>query len=62
MELFKIESFMSMVKGCSKVFIPYKTREMYDLTSKNKGSDKFDKLLVEQWPLIQAYAVEGVGR
>ncbi|XP_032237249.2 dynein axonemal assembly factor 9 isoform X2 [Nematostella vectensis] len=52
-EEFKILSFVSMVNGCSNIGIPY---------GKPGEHDKpFDPFLVEKWPLIQAFAIEGLG-
>ena len=54
-EEFKINCFVSMVTKCKHVALPY--------FSMHQGlSAQFDKMKIEQWPLIQAYALEGYGR
>ncbi|XP_052099791.1 dynein axonemal assembly factor 9-like isoform X13 [Mytilus californianus] len=48
-EEFKIHSFVAMVTNCRKIGIPYSTT----------GSlHSFDKMVVEKWPIIQAYALD----
>ncbi|XP_071171400.1 dynein axonemal assembly factor 9-like [Mytilus edulis] len=48
-EEFKIHSFVAMVTNCRKIGIPYST----------SGSvHSFDKMVVEKWPIIQAYALD----
>ncbi|KAK3750781.1 hypothetical protein QZH41_015326, partial [Actinostola sp. cb2023] len=51
-EEFKILSFIAMVKDCSKIGIPY---------GHDSAQKPFDPFVVEKWPLIQAYALEGFG-
>ena len=53
--MYKVNSFIKMMDGRDKVMIPYKTR-------KDFGGIKLDKLLVEKWPIIQSYAIDGVGK
>eukprot|EP00057_Strongylocentrotus_purpuratus_P013911 XP_011668385.1 PREDICTED: uncharacterized protein C20orf194 homolog [Strongylocentrotus purpuratus] len=49
-EEFKIVSFLDMVRGCPLVGIPYFA----------KGhSQPFNPMLVEKWPIVQAYGLEG---
>ncbi|KAJ0062938.1 hypothetical protein NL108_009428, partial [Boleophthalmus pectinirostris] len=51
-EEFKISSFVSMVQNCYNIGVPYSSREHVQ---------KFDMFMVEKWPLIQAFALEGIG-
>ncbi|KAK3595301.1 hypothetical protein CHS0354_004450 [Potamilus streckersoni] len=51
-EDFKITTFVSIVKDLKKVGIPF---------SSSGHLQTFDKFAIEKWPIIQAYAVEGVG-
>ncbi|XP_023651405.1 dynein axonemal assembly factor 9 isoform X1 [Paramormyrops kingsleyae] len=51
-EEFKISSFVKMVQDCSHIGVPY---------SSQGHVQKFDMFLVEKWPIIQAYALEGIG-
>ncbi|XP_053407607.1 dynein axonemal assembly factor 9-like isoform X1 [Mercenaria mercenaria] len=51
-EDFKVTSFASIVKNCNKIGIPY---------SNSANLHKFDIMLIEKWPIIQIYGVEGVG-
>ncbi|KAK2163675.1 hypothetical protein LSH36_75g04034 [Paralvinella palmiformis] len=51
-EEFKIKSFISMVEGSRMIGVPY-------CSSGQKM--EFDKMSIEKWPIIQAYAIEGVG-
>ncbi|KAM9707381.1 dynein axonemal assembly factor 9 [Menidia menidia] len=51
-EEFKISSFVSMVQGCHRIGVPY---------SSQGHNQKFDIFMVEKWPLIQAFALEGIG-
>ncbi|CAH1782475.1 unnamed protein product [Owenia fusiformis] len=52
-EEFKIHSFVTMTTGCSMIGIPY-----------NSTGQKlvFDKMVIERWPIVQAFALEGFGR
>ncbi|KAL2098751.1 hypothetical protein ACEWY4_005231 [Coilia grayii] len=51
-EEFKISSFVSMVQDCSRIGIPY---------SSQGHAQKFDMFMLEKWPIIQAFALEGIG-
>uniref|UniRef100_A0A8D0CI52 Dynein axonemal assembly factor 9 n=1 Tax=Scleropages formosus TaxID=113540 RepID=A0A8D0CI52_SCLFO len=51
-EEFKISSFVNMVQGCSHIGVPY---------SPQGYAQKFDMFAVEKWPIIQAFALEGIG-
>uniref|UniRef100_A0A4W4GZV0 DAAF9 N-terminal domain-containing protein n=1 Tax=Electrophorus electricus TaxID=8005 RepID=A0A4W4GZV0_ELEEL len=51
-EEFKISSFVSMVEDCSCIGIPYSSRSHVQ---------KFDVFMLEKWPIIQAFALEGIG-
>ncbi|XP_043110822.1 dynein axonemal assembly factor 9 isoform X2 [Puntigrus tetrazona] len=51
-EEFKISSFVSMVQDCSRIGIPY---------SSHGHVQKFDMFMLEKWPIIQAFALEGIG-
>ncbi|KAL3863388.1 hypothetical protein ACJMK2_005145, partial [Sinanodonta woodiana] len=51
-EDFKITTFVSIVKDLKKVGIPF---------SSSGHLQTFDKFAIERWPIIQAYAVEGIG-
>ncbi|KAM7376359.1 hypothetical protein PAMP_006100 [Pampus punctatissimus] len=52
-EEFKISSFVTMVQDCHRIGVPY---------SSQGHIQKFDMFMVEKWPLIQAFALEGIGR
>lgn len=52
-EEFKIRSFVNMVSDCPTVAIPY--------SSTVRQSIKMDKMTLEKWPIVQAYALEGFG-
>ncbi|CAG01269.1 unnamed protein product [Tetraodon nigroviridis] len=52
-EEFKISSFLRMVQDCCRVGVPY---------SSQGHMQTFDIFMVEKWPLIQAFALEGIGR
>ncbi|XP_034050720.1 uncharacterized protein C20orf194 homolog [Thalassophryne amazonica] len=51
-EEFKISSFVTMVWDCYHIGIPY---------SSQGHMQKFDMFMVEKWPIIQAFALEGIG-
>ncbi|XP_062852124.1 uncharacterized protein C20orf194 homolog [Trichomycterus rosablanca] len=51
-EEFKISSFVSMVEDCCCIGIPYSSRSHVQ---------KFDMFMLEKWPIIQAFALEGIG-
>ncbi|XP_037551131.1 dynein axonemal assembly factor 9 [Nematolebias whitei] len=51
-EEFKISSFVAMVQDCHRIGVPY---------SSQGHVQKFDIFTVEKWPLIQAFALEGIG-
>uniref|UniRef100_A0A8C2Q067 Si:ch211-194c3.5 n=1 Tax=Cyprinus carpio TaxID=7962 RepID=A0A8C2Q067_CYPCA len=51
-EEFKISSFVSMVQDCHCIGIPY---------SSHGHVQKFDMFMLEKWPIIQAFALEGIG-
>ncbi|KAK7904154.1 hypothetical protein WMY93_016761 [Mugilogobius chulae] len=51
-EEFKISSFVTMVRDCYNIGVPYSSRGHVQ---------KFDMFMVEKWPLIQAFALEGIG-
>ncbi|KAF6022246.1 C20orf194 [Bugula neritina] len=55
LEEFKVKSFVSMLSKCKHVAVPYFSKSQL-------GESTFDKMKVEKWPLIQAYALEGYGR
>ncbi|XP_078357511.1 dynein axonemal assembly factor 9-like isoform X1 [Oculina patagonica] len=54
-EEFKIISFISMVNGCDCLGIPYGVPRPGD------QQPPFDPFVLEKWPLIQAFALEGFG-
>lgn len=45
-----------MVSECKRVSVPYFS------SHQNPNLQTFDKMKVEEWPIIQAYALEGYGR
>ncbi|XP_075922037.1 dynein axonemal assembly factor 9 isoform X1 [Petromyzon marinus] len=51
-EEFKITSFVNMVQDCKTVGVPY---------SAQGHPQKFDMFVMEKWPMIQAFALEGLG-
>uniref|UniRef100_A0A671T075 DAAF9 N-terminal domain-containing protein n=1 Tax=Sinocyclocheilus anshuiensis TaxID=1608454 RepID=A0A671T075_9TELE len=51
-EEFKISSFVSMVQDCRCIGIPY---------SSHGHVQKFDMFMLEKWPIVQAFALEGIG-
>ncbi|KAM3850599.1 dynein axonemal assembly factor 9 [Diretmus argenteus] len=51
-EEFKISSFVTMVQDCHRIGVPY---------SSQGHMQKFDMFMVEKWPIIQAFALEGIG-
>ncbi|XP_072313812.1 dynein axonemal assembly factor 9 [Eucyclogobius newberryi] len=51
-EEFKISSFVTMVQDCYNIGVPF---------SSQGHVQKFDMFMVEKWPLIQAFALEGIG-
>ncbi|RXM29406.1 hypothetical protein EOD39_8809 [Acipenser ruthenus] len=51
-EEFKISSFVDMVQDCSRIGIPYSSHEHIQ---------KFDIFVVEKWPIVQAFGLEGIG-
>ncbi|XP_069575652.1 dynein axonemal assembly factor 9 [Brachyistius frenatus] len=51
-EEFKISSFVTMVQDCYRIGVPY---------SSQGHVQKFDMFMMEKWPLIQAFALEGIG-
>ncbi|XP_051507188.1 dynein axonemal assembly factor 9-like isoform X1 [Myxocyprinus asiaticus] len=51
-EEFKISSFVSMVQDCHCIGIPYSSHGLVK---------KFDMFMLEKWPIIQAFALEGIG-
>ncbi|KAM4709710.1 dynein axonemal assembly factor 9 [Discoglossus pictus] len=51
-EEFKIASFVNMVHDCSRIGIPYSSRGHLQM---------FDMFIVEKWPIVQAFALEGIG-
>ncbi|KAM4842588.1 dynein axonemal assembly factor 9 isoform 1-T1 [Thomomys bottae] len=51
-EEFKISSFVDMVRDCSKIGIPYSSQGHLQI---------FDMFVVEKWPIVQAFALEGIG-
>uniref|UniRef100_A0A3P9NIZ1 Dynein axonemal assembly factor 9 n=1 Tax=Poecilia reticulata TaxID=8081 RepID=A0A3P9NIZ1_POERE len=51
-EEFKISSFVTMVQDCHRIGVAY---------SSQGHIQKFDVFMVEKWPLIQAFALEGIG-
>ncbi|XP_031729028.1 dynein axonemal assembly factor 9 [Anarrhichthys ocellatus] len=52
-EEFKISSFVTMVQDCYRIGVP---------NSSQGHIQRFDMFMVEKWPLIQAFALEGIGR
>uniref|UniRef100_A0A665VAX7 Uncharacterized protein n=1 Tax=Echeneis naucrates TaxID=173247 RepID=A0A665VAX7_ECHNA len=52
-EEFKISSFVTMVQDCYRIGVPY--------SSQGTHLHIFDMFMVEKWPLIQAFALEGIG-
>ncbi|MEE6508755.1 hypothetical protein FKM82_022839 [Ascaphus truei] len=51
-EEFKIASFVNMVRDCARIGIPYSSRGHLQM---------FDMFIVEKWPIVQAFALEGIG-
>ncbi|KAM4625546.1 dynein axonemal assembly factor 9 [Polymixia lowei] len=51
-EEFKISSFVTMVQDCSRIGVPY---------SSQGHMQRFDMFMMEKWPIIQAFALEGIG-
>uniref|UniRef100_A0A8C8RS65 Chromosome 20 open reading frame 194 n=1 Tax=Pelusios castaneus TaxID=367368 RepID=A0A8C8RS65_9SAUR len=51
-EEFKIASFVDMVRDCSRIGIPYSSQGHLQI---------FDMFIVEKWPIVQAFALEGIG-
>ncbi|RLW09178.1 hypothetical protein DV515_00003070 [Chloebia gouldiae] len=51
-EEFKISSFVDMVRDCSRIGIPYSCQGHLQI---------FDMFIVEKWPIVQAFALEGIG-
>ncbi|XP_038649134.1 uncharacterized protein C20orf194 homolog [Scyliorhinus canicula] len=51
-EEFKITSFVDMVRDCYRIRVPY---------SFQGHVQKFDMFTVEKWPIVQAFALEGIG-
>jgi hypothetical protein len=51
-EEFKIHSFIAMVGDCNRLGVPY---------SSTGHAQSFDKMTVEKWPIIQAYALDEYG-
>ncbi|CAI9567826.1 unnamed protein product, partial [Staurois parvus] len=51
-EEFKIASFVNMVRDCSRIGIPYSSQGHLQM---------FDMFIVEKWPIVQAFALEGIG-
>uniref|UniRef100_A0A8D0A070 Dynein axonemal assembly factor 9 n=1 Tax=Sander lucioperca TaxID=283035 RepID=A0A8D0A070_SANLU len=51
-EEFKISSFVTMVQDCYRIGVPY---------SSQGHIQRFDMFMMEKWPLIQAFALEGIG-
>nr|DBA29480.1 TPA: hypothetical protein GDO54_009704 [Pyxicephalus adspersus] len=51
-EEFKIASFVDMVRNCSRIGIPYSAQGHLQM---------FDMFIVEKWPIVQAFALEGIG-
>ncbi|XP_056445921.1 uncharacterized protein C20orf194 homolog isoform X1 [Gadus chalcogrammus] len=51
-EEFKISSFVSMMKDCSCVRVPF---------SSQGHMQNFHMFMLEKWPIVQAFALEGIG-
>ncbi|KAL0969524.1 hypothetical protein UPYG_G00228370 [Umbra pygmaea] len=51
-EEFKVSSFVDMVQDCSQIGVPY---------SSQGHIQTFDMFMMEKWPIIQAFALEGIG-
>ncbi|XP_020499013.2 uncharacterized protein C20orf194 homolog [Labrus bergylta] len=51
-EEFKISSFVTMVQDCYRIGVPFSSQGHFQT---------FDMFMVEKWPLIQAFALEGIG-
>ncbi|XP_043920017.1 dynein axonemal assembly factor 9 [Protopterus annectens] len=51
-EEFKVSSFVDMVRDCNRIGIPYCSQGHLQ---------KFDMFIVEKWPIVQAFALEGIG-
>lgn len=54
-EEYKIKCFVTMVSECKEILLPY-------FSCSHSTQLEFDKMKVEQWPIVQAYALEGYGR
>ncbi|KAG9343991.1 hypothetical protein JZ751_012467, partial [Albula glossodonta] len=55
-EEFKISSFVDMVQDCSRIGLL-----VISVPSCIGHVQKFDMFVVEKWPIIQAFALEGIG-
>ncbi|XP_074547735.1 dynein axonemal assembly factor 9 [Halichoeres trimaculatus] len=51
-EEFKISSFVTMVQDCYHIGVPF---------SSQGHVQTFDTFMVEKWPLLQAFALDGIG-
>nr|XP_033809053.1 uncharacterized protein C20orf194 homolog isoform X1 [Geotrypetes seraphini] len=51
-EEFKVSSFVDMVRNCSRIGIPYSSGGHLHI---------FDMYVVEKWPIVQAFALDGIG-
>ena len=56
-EVYKVTSFIQMTEGVNKIGVPFGKGSI--LTTKEEHD--FSPMSVEQWPLIQAYALEEMG-
>ncbi|KAK7110102.1 dynein axonemal assembly factor 9-like [Littorina saxatilis] len=54
-EEFKVHSLIAMTTGCRRIGIPF-----YGVST-DVCDQKFEKMLVEKWPIIQAFALEDFG-
>ncbi|ELT97712.1 hypothetical protein CAPTEDRAFT_187846 [Capitella teleta] len=53
-EEFKIHSLVAMLHGCERIGIPFNRTDSGQIKP-------FDKMVIEKWPIIQGFAVEGLG-
>ncbi|XP_035674114.1 uncharacterized protein C20orf194 homolog isoform X2 [Branchiostoma floridae] len=51
-EEYKIRSFVAMMEGSNRVGLPYSSRF---------NQQQFSPMVIEKWPIIQAFALEGFG-
>ncbi|CAK8688708.1 unnamed protein product [Clavelina lepadiformis] len=60
-EEFKIRSFVAMVSSSTHIGIPYWATRSLGIAHHLQSPSNFDKFAIEKWPLVQSYALEGMG-